>query len=49
MSNDTSEHAQVSGVYNAPKLSVFTTFRQQAAALGLSAGAKNGEAPSTGK
>lgn len=25
MSNDTEDHAQVSGVYNAPKLSVFTT------------------------
>lgn len=49
MSNDTWEHAQVSGVYNAPKLSVFTTSRQQPAALGLSTGAKNGEAPSRGK
>lgn len=49
MSNDTSEHAQVSGVNSAPKLSVFTTSSQQAAALGLSTGAEDGEAPSTGK
>lgn len=49
MSNDTLEHAQVSGVYNAPKPSVFTTSRQQNAALGLSTGAKNGEAPTRGK
>lgn len=49
MSNDTWEHAQVSGVYSAPKLSVFTTSRQQAVALGLNAGAKNGEASSAAK
>lgn len=49
MSNDTEERAQVSGAYSAPKLSVLTTSSQQAAVLGLSAGAKDGEAPSTGK
>lgn len=49
MSNDTEEHAQVSGAHSAPELSVFTTPSQRAAVLGLSAGAKDGEAPSTGK
>lgn len=36
-------------MYNAPKPSVFTTSSQQAAALGLSTGAKDGEAPSARK
>lgn len=49
MNNDTLERARVSGAYSAPKLSLFTTYSQQAAAVGLSARAGDGEAPSARK